>query len=85
MKKNYYYEESCITNYEVKTYEDGVLVDSKIVPCYDLGGYIERLENKGYNFGYPEEEIEKLTKRCAELAGELKRICTVLDDVSNRI
>lgn len=85
MKKNYYYEEAYIGNYEVTCYEDGIIVDSEIVAYYELGGYIERLEDEGYTFGYPKEVIDELTVKCAELEEELVRIKAILADKTNRI
>lgn len=83
--KKYYYEEAYTGNYEVTTYEDGIIVDSEIVAYYELDGYIERLAYEGYTFGYPEEVIDELTVRCAELERELAKIKAILADKTNRI
>lgn len=85
MKKNYYYEEAYTGNYEVFMYEDGVLIDSEIIAAYNLGGYIERLEDGGYVFGYPKKAIDEFTKELTHLEEEVVRIKAILTDTSNRI
>ena len=62
MNKRYFYKEAYIGNTEITMYKDGKAVDSDIVSDYELGGYIRRLENEGYTFGYPPDEVERLKK-----------------------
>ena len=70
MNKRYFYKEAYIGNTEITLYKDGKAVDSDIVSDYELGGYIRRLENEGYTFGYPPEEVER-RKQLYEDAKEL--------------
>ena len=76
MKKQYSYEEVYSGNYEVTTYIDGVVEDSEIVAIWELGGYIERLEDMGYEFCYSDEEfchVQSEIERLSSLMEKIKR------------
>ena len=62
MKRRYFYKQAYIANTEISMYIDGKLTGTDIINDYDLGGYIRRLRDEGYTFGYPPEEVERLKK-----------------------
>ena len=70
MNKRYFYKEAYIGNTEITLYKDGKAVDFDIISTYELDGYIRMLKNRGYSFGYPPEEVERL-KQLYENAKEL--------------
>lgn len=79
MKKQFSYELVYTDNYEVYTYIDGVVEGSEIVSYYELSGYIERLENEGYEFCYSDAEF-------ARVQSELSRLTALMEDIQrNRL
>ena len=62
MEKRYFYKQAYIANTEIFMYVDGKLTKTDIINDYDLGGYIRRLINEGYTYGYPPEEVERLKR-----------------------
>lgn len=60
--KRYFYREAYIGNTEIILYKDGKVEKTKIVANYALPTYISELEDEGYTFGYPTEELNKLKK-----------------------
>ena len=60
--KRYFYREAYIGNTEIILYKDGEVQKTKIVANYALSTYISELEDEGYTFGYPPEELDKLKK-----------------------
>ena len=85
MKKQYFYEEAYSGNYEVTLYEDGIIADSDIIAVYNLSGYIERIKDEGYSFGYPKEVIEDLEKERRQIQERLEEINEILANKDNRI
>ena len=79
MKKQFSYELVYTDNYEVYTYVDGAVEGSEIVSYYELSGYIERLENEGYEFCYSDAEF-------ARVQSELSRLTALMEDIQrNRL
>lgn len=73
MEKRYFYKRAYLANTEIFMYVDGKLTEADIINDYDLDGYIARLINEGYTYGYPPEEVEHLRK-CYEEAKEAYEI-----------
>ena len=79
MKKQYSYEMVYNDNYEVFTYIDGVVEDSEIVSVWELSGYIDRLEDEGYEFCYSDAEF-------ARVKSELSRLTALMEEIQkNRL
>lgn len=74
MKKQYSYEEVYSGNYEVTTYIDGVAEDSEIVAVWELCGYIERLEDMGYEFCYSDAEFFRVQSEIERLSFLMEKI-----------
>lgn len=60
--KRYFYRKAYMGNTEIILYKDGKVEKTKIVADYALPTYISELEDEGYTFGYPPEELDKLKK-----------------------
>ena len=73
MEKRYFYKQAYLGNTEIFMYVDGKLTETDIINDYNLDGYIGRLRNEGYTYGYPPEEVEHLRK-CYEEAKEAYEI-----------
>jgi hypothetical protein len=74
MKMQYSYEEVYSDNYEVTRYVNGVVEDSEIVAVWELGGYIERLEDMGYEFCYSDEEFCRVQSEIERLSSLMEKI-----------
>ena len=73
MEKRYFYKQAYPANTEIFMYVDRKLTETDIVNDYNVDGYIARLTNEGYTYGYPPEEVERLRK-CYEEAKEAYEI-----------
>ena len=60
MEKRYFYKQAYLSNTEIFMYIDGKLMKTDIINDYNLDGYIHRLQNEGYAYGYPPEEVVHL-------------------------
>ena len=59
MKKQYVITEAYTDNYKVVQYVDGIYDGGKIVPYYELDGFVSALENVGYEKAYDVDEAKK--------------------------
>jgi hypothetical protein len=64
--KQYTIEEAYTDNTEIKMYEKGKLVDSKIVSDWKLYAYLERLIDEGYQRAYDVKKYEKAVQEAKE-------------------
>lgn len=79
MKKQYSFEPSYGENYEVFTYINGTVEDSKIVPLQDLSTYIYKLQKKGYEFCYSDGYYHRIKI-------ELDRVSSLMEEIKkNRL
>lgn len=74
MKMQYSYEEVYSGNYEVTTYINGGIEDSEIVAVWELGGYIERLEDMGYELCYSDAEFCRVQSEIERLSSLMEKI-----------
>ncbi len=77
MKKQYSYDEVYKDNYEVVTYEDGIITGSEIVSVGELSFYLERLENDGYEFCYSDFYYVKIQS-------QLSMLTTLMQDMERK-
>ena len=63
MKLQYKFYESVFGKYRIWLYCDGWLVKSYNVWEDELDGELDKLEDKGYEYGYTEEEVKEAKER----------------------
>ena len=55
MRKQYTVEPAYAGNQHVTLYRDGKPIDSDIVADYNLSGYLQSIENRGYEHAFDED------------------------------
>lgn len=71
MKKQYVITEAYTDNYKVVQYVDGIYDGGKVVPYYELDGFVSALESMGYEeaFDVDKANVEMLeAKQIYEIA-----------------
>lgn len=63
MKKRYFYKQAYLANTQIFMYINGKLTGKRIIADYELDGYINRLIDEGYSYGYPPEEVARLRQK----------------------
>lgn len=74
MRKQYTFHEYAWGCYVIELYHDGVMTQAIKKDRADVNRYIDRLEARGYTFGYTDKDIEEARKRYEQvLENRIKR------------
>lgn len=73
LKKQYFYEECYTNNYRFISMVNGEIETNKIIPYYELSGYISFFENNGYTLGFYVKELQKQLLRISHEYDRLQK------------
>ena len=71
MKKQYRYYEAIQFKYNVELYHDGKLIKIYRIWADEIDAEVERIESRGYTFGYTQDEVDRVKKRYEVISANL--------------